>query len=135
MFLVRQILHLLVLCFLVFNLHSSIIQSMSLELYPFCQIFLFLSIFNLICAFKCISPSNEIILLPLNVFSHTCFCHYVLFRLLLLQYCQTRARDSSLFLHCGFSLNSHRYNRAETETEHFKVLGSIFSHKLVHVFI
>lgn len=98
-------------------------------------IFLFLSIFNLIRAFRCISPSMEIIFLPLNVSPHTCFCHYVLFRLPLLQYCQTRTIDSSLFLHCGFSLNSHRCNSAETAIEHFKVLGSIFFHKPVLVFM
>lgn len=95
-------------------------------------IFLFLSIFNLISAFKCISPSMEIIFLLLNVFPHTCFCHYVLFRLPLLQYYQTRAIDSSLFLCCGFSLDSHRYNG---EMEHFKVLGSIFFQKPVLVFM
>lgn len=67
----------------------------------------------------------EIIFLPLNIFPRTCFCCYVLFRLPLSQYYQTRARDSSLFLCYGLSLNSHRYNGAETEIEHFKVLGSI----------
>lgn len=86
-------------------------------------IFLFLSISNLISAFKCISPSMEIIFHLLNVFPHTCFCHYVLFRLLLLEYYQARAIDSFIFLCWGFSLDSHRYKGAETEIEHFKVLG------------
>lgn len=98
-------------------------------------IFLFLNVSNLICAFKCISPSTEIVFRPLNVFSHTCFCHYVFFRLPLLQYYQTRAIDSSSFLCCGFSLNSHRYNSAETEIKHFKVLRSIFFQKPVLVFM
>lgn len=98
--------------------------------------YLFMCISNLICAFKCISSSAEIMFLPLNVSPHTCFCHlFLFFRLPLLQYYQTRAIDSSLFLCCGFSLNSHRRNSAETEIEHFKVLGSIFFHKPVLVFM
>lgn len=93
-------------------------------------VFLFLSISDLVCALKCIPPSTEIIFLPLNVFPHACFCHYVLFRLhLLLQFYQTRAMDSSLFPCCRFSLNSHRCNTAETEIEHFKVLESILFQK------